>query len=60
MGRGEWKAEVSSMENEITETLQSLQKRNPVRTSEIRQTHLLSHIDRIQAKFFGTRSSQIG
>ena len=55
MDRGDWTAEVGSMENEIAETLQALQNNNPSATGDIRQAHLLSHIERIQAKFFGTR-----
>jgi len=60
MGRGDWRAEVMSMEQEITETLKALQEMDPTSTGNIRQTHLLSHIERIQAKFFAARSSQNG
>jgi DNA-binding GntR family transcriptional regulator len=58
MGRGDWKAEVLSLEQEISETIQSLKENDPIRTGEIRRAHLLSHIERIQAKFFGNRSNQ--
>jgi DNA-binding GntR family transcriptional regulator len=57
MGRGDWKAEVLSLEQEISETMQSLKENDPIRTGEIRRAHLLSHIERIQAKFFGNRST---
>lgn len=57
MGRGDWKAEVLSLEQEISETMQSLKENNPIRTGKIRRAHLLSHIERIQAKFFGNRST---
>ncbi len=56
MDRGDWKAEVRSMANEITETMQALEKNKPAATGDIRHRHLLSHIERIQAKFFGNRS----
>lgn len=55
MGRGDWTAEVQSVINEITETHQALQKNIPKETGEIRHRHLLSHVERIQAKFFDTR-----
>ncbi|MFW6055416.1 MAG: GntR family transcriptional regulator [Thermodesulfobacteriota bacterium] len=60
MDRGDWKAEVGSMENEIRETLHSLRKGGPQATGDIRQNHLLSHIERIQAKFFASRAGQAG
>ncbi len=55
MGKGDWKAEVRSLANEIDETRQALQNSAPTAAAEIRRAHLLSHIERIQAKFFGTR-----
>lgn len=55
MGKGDWKAEVRSLAKEIDETRQALENDNPAATGEIRRTHLLSHIERIQAKFFGHR-----
>lgn len=55
MDRGDWNAEVRSMVNEITETMQALERHTPGATGEIRHAHLLSHIKRIQAKYFGTR-----
>ncbi len=55
MDRGDWKAEVQSMVNEISETMQALEKNKPAATGDIRHTHLLSHIERIQSKFFGVR-----
>jgi len=55
MDRGDWSAEVRSMVNEITETMQALESNTPGGTGEIRHAHLLSHIKRIQAKYFGNR-----
>lgn len=56
MGRGDWRAEVQAIENEITETLQMLNTNDPVATGKVRHSHLVSHIERIQAKFLGSNS----
>lgn len=56
MGRGDWRAEVHSMENEITETIQMLNMYDPPATGKVRHSHLISHIERIQAKFLGSNS----
>jgi DNA-binding GntR family transcriptional regulator len=58
MGRGDWKSEVLCLEQEISEIMQSLQGNDPIRTGEIRRAYLLTHIERIQAKFFGNRPNQ--
>ncbi|MFP4258890.1 MAG: GntR family transcriptional regulator [Desulfovermiculus sp.] len=56
MGRGDWRAEVQSMENEIAETIQMLNTYDPPATGKVRHSHLVSHIERIQAKFLGSNS----
>ena len=56
MGRGDWRAEVQSMENEITETLRVLKAVDPSAAGKVRHAHLVSHIERIQAKFLGSNS----
>ncbi|MDZ7760877.1 MAG: GntR family transcriptional regulator [Desulfovermiculus sp.] len=56
MGRGDWRTEVQAIENEITETLQVLNTNDPAATGKVRHSHLVSHIERIQAKFLGSNS----
>ncbi len=58
MGKGDWKAEVMAMKQELSETLEALKGKHPASTGEIRRAHLLGHIERIQAKFFGSRFNQ--
>jgi DNA-binding GntR family transcriptional regulator len=56
MNRGDWKAEVTVLEQEITQTLESLERKDPAHTGQLRHSYLLVHIERIQAKFFGNRN----
>jgi DNA-binding GntR family transcriptional regulator len=56
MGLGDWNAEVQAIANEIEETIQMLNSFDPPATGKVRHAHLVTHIERIQAKFLGTNS----
>jgi len=56
LDKGDWQQEVREMLSEIDETLTGMEARDGIKTAGVRRDALVSHFDRIRAKYLGVPS----